>query len=207
MPEQNSKLLKLFSEIQSDDAAAFNEFFALYHVKLLGFAQLYTNQLESAEEIVSELFVKVWQNRAHLSKILHPEVYIFISVKNASLNSIRSKQRRFSTVASEDRRQVLEEVVDQHTNSIEDKELKTMLDLAVESLPNQRRIIFLMIKMQGLKPKEVADILGLSTRTVESQLYKAVKTLAELISDYLGYHPQAKKMKQAKISVIHLLFF
>ncbi|MGV3547220.1 MAG: sigma factor-like helix-turn-helix DNA-binding protein, partial [Pedobacter sp.] len=82
-----------------------------------------------------------------------------------------------------------------------------LLDVAVSSLPEQRKIIFKLIKEDGLKTSAVAQILGLSKRTVENQLYKAVKTLADKISGYLGYHPQAKTSKKQLPSALSILFF
>lgn len=90
--------------------------------------------------------------------------------------------------------------------SIEDKELVRLLDSAVLKLPEQRRIIFSLIKEQGMRSNAVAEILGISIRTVESQLYKAVKTLADSISEYLGYHPQGKKSQKRMDSSIKMFF-
>ena len=81
-----------------------------------------------------------------------------------------------------------------------------MLNLAIQQLPEQRKIIFSLIKEQGLKPKAVAEILGISVRTVENQLYKAVKILSDSISEYLGYHPQAKTAQKRMNTDLRLFF-
>jgi RNA polymerase sigma-70 factor (ECF subfamily) len=90
---------------------------------------------------------------------------------------------------------------------IEDKELAQLISFAVAALPEQRRLIFRLIKEEGLKSSAVAAILGISTRTVENQLYKAVKVIAGSISGYLGYHPQKKISRKDALSAIKLLFF
>jgi RNA polymerase sigma-70 factor (ECF subfamily) len=89
---------------------------------------------------------------------------------------------------------------------LEDKELRKLLDEAVASLPEQRRMVFKLIKEDGLKTAAVAQILGISKRTAENQLYKAVKTLAETLSDYLGYHPQSKVARKQQLRDLSLLF-
>ena len=81
-----------------------------------------------------------------------------------------------------------------------------LLNGAVAALPEQRRLIFRLVKEQGLKSNAVAEILGISVRTVENQLYKAVKTLADSISAYLGYHPQAKTSRKQALTELPLFF-
>ena len=207
MIDKKSPIALLFNEIQRGNVSAFDELFMRYYDKLLGFANQYTKQLENAEEITSELFVKIWLKRDTLAQILNPEVYLFISIKNACLNLIRADKKRQLTFTDPPTTQPLEQIPNTYGMVMEDKELKQLLDLAVEALPEQRRIIFRLIKEQGLKTNAVAQILGISIRTVENQLYKAVKRLAESISDYLGYHPQMKTSKKQLLSDMPLLFF
>ena len=208
MPDKTNKLALLFKEIQQDNKSAFDEFFLLYYDKLLAFAFHYTKHQESAEEITSELFVKVWLKRASLSNILKPEVYLFIFIKNACLNLIRAEKKRFMffNVQSDDKH--MENIPDSDGGiKMEDKELKDILDQAVNALPDQRRMIFKLIKEEGLKGHEVATILAISVRTVENQLYKAVKSLAETMSTYIGYHPQKKFSKKQLLSGMPIVFF
>lgn len=207
MLEKKEKILSLFSEIQNGNKLAFNELFLLYYARLLAFAKQYTKNQESAEEITSELFVKIWLKRTGLSSILNPEVYLFIAIKNACLNVIRSEKKRFMFFNEQSNDQLVEKIADEGGVKMEDKELKKLLDLAVNSLPDQRKIIFKLVKEDGLKAQEVASILGISVRTVENQLYKAIKTLAESISDYIGYHPQKKISRKQALSDLSLLFF
>lgn len=207
MLEKESKIISLFSKIQCGDQLAFNELFNHYYPKLIAFAQQYTKQLERAEEITSELFVKIWLKRQALDQVQNPEVYLYISIKNACLNLIRSDKRRINLLPEEDGKALAERMHGHALNTIEDKELLKLLDAAVSSLPEQRKLIFKLIKEDGLKPIAIAQILGISKRTVENQLYKAVKTLAEAISSYLGYHPQAKAAKKQALSEIAMVFF
>lgn len=201
---EKEKIKLLFQEIDLENREAFNDLFTTYYWRLVAFAKQYTKQLESAEEITAELFVKLWLKRSQLSAIQNPEIYLYVSVKNASLNFIRSKKRQIA-VAMED--EAITEEGAGYYSQLEDKELVKLLDAAVSSLPEQRKIIFKLIKEDGLKTSAVAQILGLSKRTVENQLYKAVKTLADKISDYLGYHPQAKTSKKQLPSALSILFF
>jgi RNA polymerase sigma-70 factor (family 1) len=206
MPEEKSKIVLLFKEIQYGNKTAFDELFALYYIKVLAFARQYIKQLESAEEVTSELFVRIWLKREGLSKVLNPEVYLYISIKNACLNLIRSDRKRHLLFAEQPTEQSLEQISDKFNFVVEDKELMKLLDLAVAALPKQRKLIFILIKEHGLKSGAVAKILGISIRTVENQLYKAVKTLADSISGYLGYHPQVKISRKQPLSDLSLFF-
>ncbi|WP_343534935.1 RNA polymerase sigma-70 factor [Pedobacter sp.] len=205
MPD--TEIVQLFKEIQRGDKAAFDELFKHYYHKLVAFARQYTKQQESAEEITSELFVKLWLKRNALSKVLNPEVYLYISVKNACLNLIRSDKRRTTLFVQNEEDEGFEVLSNGHTTLLEDKELRKLLDSAVASLPEQRKMVFKLIKEDGLKTAAVAQILGISKRTVENQLYKAIKTLAEALSVYLGYHPQSKAAKKQQLRDLSLLFF
>jgi RNA polymerase sigma-70 factor (family 1) len=208
MLEKKSHITLLFNEIQSGNSHAFDELFLRYHDRLLAFAVQYTKQLESAEEITSELFVKIWLKRTTLSTILNPETYLFISIKNACLNWIRSnKKNAIYTSSSSSDEQELDKVAAYQVNLVEEKELEKILNLIVATLPDQRKMIFKLIKEQGLKRHEVAEILGLSIRTVENQLHKAIITLAKAISEYLGYDPRKKTTKVQTLSILVNVFF
>lgn len=204
MSEKELKILSLFENIEQGSKAAFDELFMLYHHKLLCLAKQYIKSKEGAEEITSELFVKLWLKRHNLSQVINPEVYLFISIKNACLNLIRSEKKRNSIFSLSS---PIEEPMNQENSGMADQELYRVLDEAVAGLPEQRRIIFILIKEDGLKTKVVAEIMGISVRTVENQLYKAVKSLADTLSLYLGYHPQNRKKRSVAFQWLLSFFF
>ncbi|PST84545.1 RNA polymerase sigma-70 factor [Pedobacter yulinensis] len=182
----------LFREIQSGNKTAFDELFGLYYDRLVCFAKHYTRQAESAEDITSELFVRIWLMRTRLSAIMQPEVYLYISIKNACFNLSRANRKRTAVLSPQPVEDSFDPPANDRANHMEDKELQRILDLAVGALPAQRRLIFRLVKEEGFKSAEVASVLGISIRTVENQLYKAIKVLAESATAYLGYNPQAR---------------
>ncbi|ANH84030.1 hypothetical protein A8C56_17685 [Niabella ginsenosidivorans] len=199
---QTPSVQSLFQGIAREQKEDFNQLFYRYYDRLVAFAMQYVQAREPAEEIVSALFVSLWQKREKLDAIRSPEVYLFIAVKNGCLNYLRRLPGRFTTLP--DDAFLHNRGVDIH--GPEYKELVKVLNMAISKLPEQRRIIFRLIKEEGLKAKEVAEILSVSVRTVESQLYKAVKSLAAAVSHYLGYDPQQKKQQSGK-DVFFFLFF
>lgn len=206
MLKPDKSILVLFNEIHEGGEQAFNELFGRYYERLVMFALQYVKQEEYAEELTSELFVKLWLRRETLAGILNPEVYLYIAIKNASLNLIRGN-RKYAHVSVEEDIGEVHQLKGNNEPDMESRELAALLDNAIAALPEQRRIIFRLIKEDGLKSKEVGLILNISVRTVENQLYKAVKILADELSVYLGYHPQKRVSRKQSMSDLPFLFF
>ncbi|MNG76785.1 ECF RNA polymerase sigma-E factor [compost metagenome] len=179
----SSHLSTLFENIHQGDKQAFNEFYSCYASRLLNFAKQMLSDADTAEEIVSDLFVQIWTKRALIRDIQKPQLYLYKSLKNGCLNEIRKKVYASQAIDYE-----LEERTAAQTPSpldaLIDKELHAILTEAVNSLPMQRKVIFTLIREDGLKQKEVAELLDISLRTVENQLYRAVKYLSNYIEVY-----------------------
>lgn len=194
----------------NDDEKAFELFFHLLNNSLVKFCVLYVNQKEIAEEIVSDVFVKCWLNRKTLTEILNPETYLFVAVKNQSLNHIK-KYSSIHLVQIDETNSV--EFVNTYNpqKEIENKELIFRMDKAITALPQQCRIVFRLIKEDGMKYKEVAEILNISPRTVQTQLFRAIKKLSVVLSNYNKLTDQAHKTNIFKALSIFLgilqLFF
>lgn len=185
MVEKKLDLRGLWTKIACDnDHKAFEQFYFLLHLKLIKFCKLYVYKKEIAEEIVADVFVDFWNQRVKILEIENLETYIFISVKNRSLNYLR-KNGVVNTVSFEDSHN---ELVEQSTpeNEIEKKELFFKLDQAIDSLPQQCKIIFQLVKEDGMKYKEVSEILNISHKTVQTQVFRAMKKLSKEMSPYLS---------------------
>lgn len=170
---------------KENDQRAFEELFHLCYQRLVRFAVEYVHSHESAEEIVSDIFLKLWAGRDGYADVLHIEKYLFTAVRNQSLNYLR-KFSAYRVIATENPEQLNIAYTHDPYKASEWKELLAKLDEAVEMLPPRRRKIFRLIREEGFKPKEVAEIMNLSHRTVETQLFKAVKTLHVVLQPYLS---------------------
>jgi RNA polymerase sigma-70 factor (family 1) len=190
------KNIILFTNISNGNKEAFNTLFRGWYTRLLCFAKHYLNNEADAEETVSDVFISLWQNRASLDSIINPENYLFVSTKNRCLNVLRNQTMR--KISLDDQPQLKTYVSESAQERIEHIELVEKLNELVNLLPEQCRIIFQMIKEDGLSAKQTAEILNLSVRTVESQVYKAVKTLEEGITHYLGYSPRKVRNPQMR---------
>jgi len=167
------------------DSKSFEVLFHELNPRLIKFCTLYVHYQQVAEEIVSDVFVKCWMDRAQMKEVLKPETYLFIAVKNHALNY----NKRFSSM------QIVN--IDDHfggsqlINSsspemeLEKKELFFQMDQAIASLPKQCGIIFRLVKENGMKYKEVGEILGISHRTVHTQMLRAMKKMTKAMDPYL----------------------
>lgn len=183
MAEKAKSIRELFQGISEDDRSAFNELFLSHYDRLQGFAMQFLKQEEDSEEVISELFIKIWLRRRVLTDIQNPEVYLYVAVKNACLNLLKKLGRQTMLHFDDLKEEELTAIIAETPHDLlEYKQLHAELDHAVAALPEQRRLIFKLVKEDGLKCREVAEILGISLRTVESQVYKAVKTLAGHLS-------------------------
>lgn len=211
MKNKKADILNLWKRIiHHDDDKAFELFFHSLNNPLIKFCMLYIHQREVAEEIVSDVFVKSWLNRKNLTDIQNPDTYLFVAVKNQSLNYIK-KYSNIHLVQIEDTKEVKFVNTFNPQEELEKKELIFKMDQAIAALPQQCRIIFRLIKEDGMKYKEVAEILNISPRTVQTQLFRAMKKLSVTLYDYHKVNQNLPKsdliIRLGIISLIIQLFF
>jgi len=187
-----------------DDTKAFESLYYALFNKLIKFCIYYTRHREAAEEIVSEIFVKCWNNRKTLTDIEYPETYLFVAVKNQSLKH-NKKYSSIHFIEIEDSDEAL--LVDMADPSalMERKELHHRLDQAIETLPMQAKMVFRLIKENGLRYKEVAEILEISPRTVQTQLFRAIAKLRLLLQSYRK-NPLKEESGNKIVSIILVVY-
>jgi RNA polymerase sigma-70 factor (ECF subfamily) len=139
--------------------------------------------MDVAEEIVQEVFIKLWERREELEFNSSVKSYLFRAVHNTSLNYLRHlKVREEHRQYAEERHQLLSM---EYSDGLEEKELENRIWDAIGRLPEQCARIFQMSRFEGLKYREIADKLGISPKTVEVQMGKALRRLREDLKDYL----------------------
>lgn len=172
-----------FSEIQKGDMQAFERVFKEHYDGLCRFANSYLLDVDEAEEVVQGTFIGFWEKRENLQIETSLKAYLYRSVRNSCLNEIkRQKVRQVHAQA------VLQQEVQVAESSDHDAlkmELEDRIHQAIQTLPEQCRLIFKMSRFEELKYQEIADQLGLSIKTVENQIGKALKVLREQLKDYL----------------------
>lgn len=168
-------------KIKTGDEQAFEQVFRSNYAGMCGFAGKYIDDKDEAEEVVQEVFFNYWSKKETLDIIGALEAYLYRSVRNACLNHLKHMQVRAKFVEQAS----LQEEESSFSNSIEVLELQGKIEDSIDQLPSERKKIFKLSREEGLKYREIADQLGLSVKTVETQMGKALKFLRENLTEYL----------------------
>lgn len=176
-----NQLTLLQQRIAAGDQRAFEDLYRLSFTRLFNFSMLYVHKKEVAEEIVNDIMMKVWNKRDELTAIQNLETYLFVAARNHSLNYL-AKYSPYHVAIEPDALQG--ELINLHDPgaAMEWKELHFRLNQAIDELPDQCRTVFKLIREEGFRYKQVAEILGISSRTVETQLFRAIKKLDRIIA-------------------------
>ena len=163
-----------------EDVAAYKKLFFFFFLPLKSFSFSILKSKEIAEEVVSDIFVEIWARRKQLTDIEDLKIYLYVSVRNASLRRLHQAQK--TSVLSLDQLEVEFASPDPDAETyLITNELAEKIDKAIESLPPQCKIIFKMAKQDNLKYKEIAQLLNISVKTIDNQLSTALKKIASVL--------------------------
>lgn len=164
---------------EQDSQTAFRDFYDMTYDRLFRIAYYYTHHEEWSQEIVLDVFMKLWEHRRQLLAISNIEDYCFILTKNASLNYIEKEERRPTLSAD-----ALQEPTGQSVSpedTLISEELFARYVKALDRLPERCREVFILIREEKQTYAQVAEELGISTKTVDAQLQKATVRLREML--------------------------
>ena len=172
----------LFKQISHGDEIAFRRVFDLYKNKLYFFVLHIVGQEAASEEIVQDIFLRLWISRQTLGGVSNPDSYIFVIARNRSLDYIQqaAKERRMKNVLTHTMA-LGENTTEEDINLNESKRL---IEAAISKLPQQQARVFRLSKEQGLKRTEIAEALNISENTVKNHLGEAIR----FIKKYLHEH-------------------
>lgn len=177
--EQSPEIKDLAHLVSQGDMAAYQRLYGYFFPRLYKFANTYLHAPELAEEVVSDVFIKIWQKRTALSRIGNITLYLYISTKNRSIDYARNRSRRQMVFVNESL-QSNSVSGDQHADQLLFRnELLLQVREAIQKLPPQAGLVFKLVKEDGLKYREVARLLGLSQKTVENHMTLALRKFAE----------------------------
>ena len=172
------KLLRQMKEL--DSQTAFRDFYNMTYDRLFRIAYYYVKQEEWSQEIVLDVFLKLWKQRSNLLDVRNIEDYCFILVKNASLNYLEKESKH--TYIHPDSLPEPQEQNYSPEESLISEELFALYVKALDRLPERCMEVFIRIREEKQSYAQVAEELGISMNTVDAQLQKAITRLKEMIS-------------------------
>jgi RNA polymerase sigma-70 factor, ECF subfamily len=177
---------RLISDVLNGDLAAYEVLYKKYYVYLCFVAEHITRSHADAEEIVSNVFVSLWNLREKSEKILSVKAYLIKAVHNASLNFIEQNEKRLKSTQSlsSSEMRVLAWDSDYPLSRLYEKELQDILSNCINELPEACREIFLLNRDKDMKYSEIANKLGISVNTVKSQVKIALSRLRYAVKGY-----------------------
>ncbi len=173
----------IMNDISNGDVKAFEELFKTFFPELSFYAIRFVEDMDTAEEIIQDIFFNVWENRAKLKINTSIKSYLYTTVRNTCLNLIKHKkvENKYREHFS---RKLQSDELDE-SKWIESNDLQEKILGAIDKLPEKRQIIFKMSRFEELSYKEIASKLDISVKTVENQMGSALKFLREELKDYL----------------------
>lgn len=164
----------ILKQLKLGNATSYKELFDLYYMPLSIYALKFCDSFELAEDIVQELFVKLWDEKIYMKLEGAISPYLFKSVKNNTLQAMKKKSKfRFEEIEDQVNKLIVEESIDLET--IENDKERLLKE--IEALPQKSKEVFKAIVLENLKYKEVALELGISVNTVKTHYSRALKQL------------------------------
>ncbi len=161
----------LIAGIKRNDYSSYNQLFLRYYSRLCAFVFGITQNSSASEDVVQELFIRLWINRTKLEINESVSGYLYRSSKNAALNHLRAEKSRQKSM------QNIPFQESQTDDFMEQIEFSTALYQCIEQLPERSREVFKMSRFDGLKLQEISDQLGTSVKTIKNQIWKSLQYL------------------------------
>ena len=174
---------ELIKGLQGGNERAYRQLFDLYFEPLTYFAYKYLEDLDASQDLVQEVFSSLYEKRENLSITQSLKSYLYRSVQNHSINVInhnKMKKRHHDVIKERSD-------VSATDSSIELQELELKILRSIDALPEQCARIFKMSRFEQLSNQEIADALGISKRTVETQISNALKELRKTLTLLILY--------------------
>ena len=168
-----------------DDQLAYKELFTSFYPSLFQFVSGILKSRQSAEEIVSDLFLKIWEKRKALEEIHNLRVYCFVSARHLSINQLEKQKRQHYTNIDDYRGRLIHPGPDPEQSMISAEMLRRIQGV-IEELPPRCKMSFKLVKEYGFKYREAAEILQVSEKTIENQLSIALKKISSAIHFDIG---------------------
>ena len=171
---------RLMEQVHQGKASSLEILFDRYYEPLCNFAFLFLKEAGTTEELVSDVFIRIWQKRDQTGQITNVKAYLYRSVKNAVISSIRKHRPELDELNKNESYTKLD--ITPETLLIH-SELKASIGKMIDAMPRQAGLVFRMHKIDGLSYKEIALALDLSVKTIENHMGRALRFVKEIYSN------------------------
>ena len=178
--------LLLYRIAELDEREAFSLFFRHYHARMLLLANIFVPSQQVAEDIVSDVLIKLLRHRKKTFRKKNFLGFLYTCIKNQSLDYLRKNNRHRHLSLSKENMDYLVQHKSNPCSDMAGKQFEEIVFACIENLPPRRKLVYKMIKDDGLSYKQVAALMGISVRTVEVQLRLAMQHLKITVDDYLA---------------------
>lgn len=162
----------LVKGIEATDYTSYNQLFRRYYSRLCAFVFGIVQNESAAEDVVQELFIRLWTQRGKLNISENVSGYLFRASKNAALNYLRAENNRKKNI---DQMPAPEWSTDELP--LEEFEFSAALHQCIEQLPARSREVFMLSRFEGLRQQEISDRLGISVKTIKNQIWRSLQFL------------------------------
>lgn len=183
MQSENIDICQIFLKISEGEETALWQLHEKFFKRIFRFVLTLTGNKEVTEEVVNDTFLDIWQKRHLLPTVNNPVVYILTCAKNRSLKHLK-KQTNYELALKKYSDIPCGINLTPHDILISRETLQA-ISVATQSLPPQCKLIFSLVKENNLKYREVAELLGLSVKTIENQMGVALKKLTQSVPSSL----------------------
>jgi RNA polymerase sigma-70 factor (family 1) len=177
----NPDLTLLVSRVAKDDQLAYRQLFIQFYTKLTRFVMGFTKNRELTEEIVSDVFINLWRRRKNIEEVRDLNLYLYVSAKNITFNYLKKLHRENLTDLDSVEIELEDPFADPGAALIT-REMNLKLKTAINDLPPRCKLIFTLVKEDGLSYKQTAQLLSIAESTVENQLSIALKKISSAIT-------------------------
>ena len=175
----------LLARMKNNSGDAFRMLYDRYSRKIFYFSLRYLNDHTEAEELVQSVFISIWEHRNYLDEKQSIKSYLYRSAVNYIYNYLKKKAVRERFI---ERELIKDEVQSYSTyDQLFFRDLERSINEIVEILPDQQKQIFKLSRFEGLSHEEIAGKMDLSVRTVENQIYRALKFIRNKLKDEIFF--------------------
>jgi RNA polymerase sigma-70 factor (family 1) len=175
--------IELINGLHNSNEQAFESLFRMYYDRLCNYANTIVKDTDEAEEMVQQTFLIVWENRENLAIHTSVKSYLYRAVHNSCLNKL--KHNKVRQKHDEHYKLQTENVFENGAQELLGNELEKQINDAINTLPPQCKTVFVLSRFENLTYAEIAEQLGISIKTVDKHMVKALKIMRSHLKDYL----------------------